>query len=477
MSLKHVNARRCIIALILAACVTACVRRETEQNIFNNSRIRAKTLFAVGNDEQNEETSAELETRLQAKDSKGILDCAVKIERVMQAPRSYAVLRRALQYAADELQYPEAMARLAIYLRFGLGGPKDQNAAIRYTLAAINKGCSDAYYLVPEFAPPGWEAKDLPGELEKKLREDISSRRPAALYLGAIRSMKIKKENERDNVQQLCLAMDNGSALAAIKLTQILGSEVSNLSDKRKSRILISLSQLLANDEASIQNFMANVDSDELERVLREGAYWACGPAALAIAKLELESAPVAERQRRITLNDACYAFALGAQEACFYIAGEYIIDGDLAMGDLWLNWGTTLSDWRCEAATRLQDYSEIHPLPAVENVLRMSYKDYSSLMLKAQAGGNTTPPAALTMQRLRLPGAYVNTLDKGGAIAEVAFTIGLDGIPIGIKVTRCEMTDLEPVILSAVKGWRFTPAMRMGKAIPCIVRLPITLS
>lgn len=57
-----------------------------------------------------------------------------------------------------------------------------------------------------------------------------------------------------------------------------------------------------------------------------------------------------------------------------------------------------------------------------------------------------------------------------------LSITVGADGVPYGIALARSSRSrSLDRAAMSAVRSWRFRPAMRNGQAVPATVQIPVS--
>jgi protein TonB len=63
---------------------------------------------------------------------------------------------------------------------------------------------------------------------------------------------------------------------------------------------------------------------------------------------------------------------------------------------------------------------------------------------------------------------------DQGTVMLRV--TVGADGVPYGIALARSSRSrSLDRAAMTAVRSWRFRPAMRDGQAVPATVQIPVS--
>ncbi|WP_202844632.1 energy transducer TonB [Luteimonas saliphila] len=120
-------------------------------------------------------------------------------------------------------------------------------------------------------------------------------------------------------------------------------------------------------------------------------------------------------------------------------------------------------------------------PTPIGETVPEPSQSPVST----APAPRDTTPerarPAAPIDRDARpltqTPPEYPATALRSGieGTVLVLVEVGADGVPTDVSVARRSSSrDLDRAALQAVRGWRFEPAMRDGKAVESSVQVPV---
>jgi protein TonB len=63
---------------------------------------------------------------------------------------------------------------------------------------------------------------------------------------------------------------------------------------------------------------------------------------------------------------------------------------------------------------------------------------------------------------------------DEGTVLLRI--TVGADGVPYGIALARSSRSrSLDRAAMSAVRNWRFRPAMRNGQPVPATVQIPVS--
>lgn len=85
-----------------------------------------------------------------------------------------------------------------------------------------------------------------------------------------------------------------------------------------------------------------------------------------------------------------------------------------------------------------------------------------------------TTDPVPIGKPSAPYPVDALRNGESGTVMLRV--TIGADGVPGGIALARSSGTrSLDRAAMSAVKAWRFTPAMRDGQPVAATVQIPVS--
>jgi len=91
------------------------------------------------------------------------------------------------------------------------------------------------------------------------------------------------------------------------------------------------------------------------------------------------------------------------------------------------------------------------------------------------QNKGQDKPVAVYSQERVRLP-----QLPAGVSIpdsVEAAFTVDSEGNVGGLEIAQASLpTEVYQILYASVRTWRFLPQLERGRAVPCVVRIPISL-